>query len=199
MVVQQPEASVSEGGQDDQILMTRDESIIELGVWLTTPPGQYLLAWEQERLDRAVADVFGFHALQLGLPEVDTLRANRMPHRWLASNGLAVPAAGTPELLPSSDESGPGQGARPRGTGGAVAPGQGERSQPVETTTQSRRVEEVVCELIAAEGVGAEQEGYYVVTNGLNQGERVITEGLQKVRPGMTVDAAEAPAAPAAG
>lgn len=47
--------------------------------------------------------------------------------------------------------------------------------------------------------VGAEQEGYYVVTNGLAQGERVITEGLQKVRPGMVVDAATAPAAPAAG
>lgn len=31
-----------------------------------------------------VADVFGFHALQLGMPELDGLRANRMPHRWLA-------------------------------------------------------------------------------------------------------------------
>jgi SAM-dependent methyltransferase len=71
--------------------MTRDESIIELGLWLTTPPGQYLLAWEQERLDHAVADVFGFHALQLGLPEVDTLRANRMPHRWVASDGAVAP------------------------------------------------------------------------------------------------------------
>ena len=47
--------------------------------------------------------------------------------------------------------------------------------------------------------VGAEREGFYVVTNGLAQGERVITEGLQKVRPGMTVDAAEAPAAPVSG
>jgi membrane fusion protein (multidrug efflux system) len=47
--------------------------------------------------------------------------------------------------------------------------------------------------------VSAEHEGYYVVTNGLTQGERVITEGLQKVRPGMVVDAAPAPAAPAAG
>ena len=47
--------------------------------------------------------------------------------------------------------------------------------------------------------IGAERDGYYVVTNGLALGERVITEGLQKVRPGMTVDAAEAPAAPAAG
>lgn len=89
--MQQPEAVVSEGGQDDHILMTRDESIIELGLWLATPPGRYLLGWEQQRLDQAVADIFGFHALQLGLPEVDTLRSNRMPHRWVANDGLAAP------------------------------------------------------------------------------------------------------------
>ena len=47
--------------------------------------------------------------------------------------------------------------------------------------------------------IGAERDGYYAVTNGLTLGERVITEGLQKVRPGIVVDAAEAPAAPAAG
>ncbi len=35
-------------------------------------------------MDRMVADVFGFHALQLGLPELDALRTNRMQHRWLA-------------------------------------------------------------------------------------------------------------------
>lgn len=31
-----------------------------------------------------MADIFGFHALQLGLPELDALRANRMRHRWIA-------------------------------------------------------------------------------------------------------------------
>jgi len=71
--------------------MTRDESIIELGAWLRTAPGRYLLAWEQDRLDQVVADAFGFHALQLGLPELDGLRANRMPHRWVASDSLLVP------------------------------------------------------------------------------------------------------------
>jgi SAM-dependent methyltransferase len=71
--------------------MTRDESIIELGTWLRTPPGRYLLGWEQDRLDHGVADAFGFHALQLGLPELDALRANRMPHRWVASEALLVP------------------------------------------------------------------------------------------------------------
>ena len=53
--------------------------------WLETPVGAYLLEWEQRHLDQALVDVFGFHALQLGLPELDALRANRMPHRWLAT------------------------------------------------------------------------------------------------------------------
>lgn len=61
-----------------------DASIIELAHWLQTPAGRHMLAWEQAQLDAAVADLFGFHALQLGLPELQGLRANRMPHRWLA-------------------------------------------------------------------------------------------------------------------
>ena len=53
--------------------------------WFTSPPGRYLLAWERAQLDLAVVDVFGFHALQLGLTELNGLAANRMPHRWMAS------------------------------------------------------------------------------------------------------------------
>lgn len=56
--------------------------------WLDTPPGRYLLHWEQSQLDAAVADRFGFHALQLGLPVIDGLRANRMPQRWVAGRDL---------------------------------------------------------------------------------------------------------------
>jgi len=65
----------------------------ELAAWLATPPGRYLLDWEQAQLDRVVADLFGFHALQLGLPELEALRANRMPHRWLASDSGPGPRA----------------------------------------------------------------------------------------------------------
>ncbi|MDT7836662.1 class I SAM-dependent methyltransferase [Aquabacterium sp. OR-4] len=65
--------------------MTRLEAIIELGHWWQSPPGRYLLAWEQRQLDALVNDLFGFHALQLGLPQLEALRANRMPHRWLAT------------------------------------------------------------------------------------------------------------------
>lgn len=58
--------------------------IISFHDWLQTAPGQYLLAWERAQFDLAVADLFGFNALQLGLPELDGLAANRMPHRWLS-------------------------------------------------------------------------------------------------------------------
>jgi hypothetical protein len=69
--------------------MTREAPIVEWTAWLQTPPGRYLLAWQQAQLDLAVADLFGFHALQLGLPELEGLRANRVPHRWLALDKLA--------------------------------------------------------------------------------------------------------------
>ncbi len=61
--------------------------IIGLHHWFGSPPGRYLLAWEQERYDELVADIFGYHALQLGMPGLQGLRANRMPHRWLALGG----------------------------------------------------------------------------------------------------------------
>ena len=56
----------------------RDNSIIS---WPDTPYGRFLLQWEQEVFDRWVKNVFGYHALQIGLPELDALRENRMPHR----------------------------------------------------------------------------------------------------------------------
>jgi hypothetical protein len=56
--------------------------------WTDSALGHYLLEWEQQRFDEAVADIFGYHALQLGLPQLQGLRGNRMPHRWLALEGL---------------------------------------------------------------------------------------------------------------
>lgn len=74
--------------------------------WLDSPAGRYLLDWEQAKLDTAVADVFGFHALQLGLPQLAALRANRMPHRWVASDGTAsAQLLSNYEALPFADAS----------------------------------------------------------------------------------------------
>uniref|UniRef100_UPI00404899D0 class I SAM-dependent methyltransferase n=1 Tax=Polynucleobacter sp. TaxID=2029855 RepID=UPI00404899D0 len=47
--------------------------------WLQSPPGQYVLDWEQKCFNKIVVDVFGYHALQIGLPQIDTLTENRMP------------------------------------------------------------------------------------------------------------------------
>jgi SAM-dependent methyltransferase len=77
--------------------MRVEDSILELQRWLETSPGEYLRAWEQQAFDAAVADAFGFHALQLGLPELTALRDNRMPHRWLATASLPVLHGATTE------------------------------------------------------------------------------------------------------
>ncbi len=62
---------------------------LSLQNWLNTPQGRYVLAWEQERIDQAVADVFGFNALQFGMPNCDFLAGNRIPLR--ARIGTAAP------------------------------------------------------------------------------------------------------------
>ena len=49
--------------------------------WLATPPGRYLLQWEGRQLACAVGNVFGYYAVQLGMPALDALADNRMPHR----------------------------------------------------------------------------------------------------------------------
>jgi SAM-dependent methyltransferase len=38
-----------------------------------------MLRWEQAQFDRTVVDIFGYHALQLGMPGIDALRENRIP------------------------------------------------------------------------------------------------------------------------
>jgi SAM-dependent methyltransferase len=78
-------------GRTIDSMTTRNDAIIEFALWLKSPPGRYLLDWEQSQMDRAVTDVFGYHAVQLGLPQLDALRANRMPHRWAAHDSLLVP------------------------------------------------------------------------------------------------------------
>lgn len=57
-------------------------SIPGLNDWLETPQGRYVLGWEQARCDLVLADVFGFNAVQLGMPQMELLRVNRMPLRF---------------------------------------------------------------------------------------------------------------------
>jgi SAM-dependent methyltransferase len=76
-----------------------EKAIISLGSWLETPAGSYVRAWQQARLDLLTADIFGFNAMQIGLPQIAALRANRMPNKWLTDthmpadeqNGKTIP------------------------------------------------------------------------------------------------------------
>ncbi len=77
--------------------------IISLPLWLDTAPGRYLLAWEQVQLDLAVANLFGYNALQLGLPQLQALQANRMPHRWVALPEEALPGTLPPDGMVTSE------------------------------------------------------------------------------------------------
>lgn len=63
------------------------------------PVASRLLAWEQAQADALLADVFGYHAVQLGCPGLQALRSNRMPHRWLAQLEFESPSP-VPEHVP---------------------------------------------------------------------------------------------------
>lgn len=88
-----------------------DDQVVDLQDWFQTPQGRYLLDWERVQMDRVVADIFGYHALQLGLPALDTLRNNRMPHRWLAA-GLAGDRSELPAANPTEGTTGRTSGQR---------------------------------------------------------------------------------------
>lgn len=67
-------------------------SILDLVSWLEQPAGAYIREWEQTQLQRLTVDIFGFNALQIGLPQINALAANRMPQRWVSNDVLIVPA-----------------------------------------------------------------------------------------------------------
>lgn len=49
--------------------------------WFQTPLGRSVMAREQQVLDETLADLFGYHAIQVGLPAIPLLRASRITHR----------------------------------------------------------------------------------------------------------------------
>jgi SAM-dependent methyltransferase len=76
-----------------------------LSGWLSTPQGAYVLDWELAQFDSAVDDVFGFRALQIGLPEVDFLRQNRISWRFSLALEPGAAVAADPLQLPIESQS----------------------------------------------------------------------------------------------
>ena len=73
--------------------------------WLSTPQGAYVLDWERGQFDSAVEDVFGFRAVQIGLPEVDFLRQNRIPYRFSLALEPGAGLAADPLQMPLASQS----------------------------------------------------------------------------------------------
>ena len=73
--------------------------------WCATPLGRHVLGWELQQFDNAVEDVFGFRAAQVGLPEVDFLRANRISFRFSLALEAGAALAADPLQLPLASQS----------------------------------------------------------------------------------------------
>jgi len=74
-----------------------------LAEWFTTPLGKYLLAREQAYFDQTVADIFGFHALQIGLPECTFLAQSRIASRWTLDYDHPADVIADPHGLPFAE------------------------------------------------------------------------------------------------
>ena len=80
-------------------------SIPGLDSWLESPQGRYVVDWELNRTDGVVSDIFGFNAVQLGLPAIDYLRANRIAFRQCADRDGQVALRCDLEELPFASAS----------------------------------------------------------------------------------------------
>lgn len=73
--------------------------------WLDTPLGRYVLAREREYFDAETADIFGFNAIQIGLPDIDFLRSSRIPLRLQVASGAPAGLLANPTELPLASQS----------------------------------------------------------------------------------------------
>lgn len=76
-----------------------------LAHWFASEQGRYVLDWERGQFDLATENVFGFRAAQAGLPEIDFLRANRIPFRFALALEPGAAVAADPMQLPLATQS----------------------------------------------------------------------------------------------
>ena len=76
-----------------------------LSSWFVTPAGKYVLDWELDQFDNAVEDIFGFRAVQVGLPGIDFLRRNRISYRFPLSLDAGAAVTADPLQLPLASQS----------------------------------------------------------------------------------------------
>src|SRR5688572_5134473 len=77
----------------------------QLSDWFSTPHGRHVLEWELAQFASATDDVFGFRAVQAGLPAIDFLAGNRIPFRFTVALEPGATLAADPLQLPLADQS----------------------------------------------------------------------------------------------
>jgi SAM-dependent methyltransferase len=73
--------------------------------WFETSLGKYLQEHEQRYFDQVVANIFGYNALQIGLPKINLLHTNRMPLQFHAGTDNDADLSATPDFLPIKSSS----------------------------------------------------------------------------------------------
>jgi SAM-dependent methyltransferase len=76
-----------------------------LADWFETPKGAYVLGWERGQFDAAVDDVFGYNAVQVGLPSLDFLRESRIPLKIRSGVEQGCSLRSDPVQLPLASQS----------------------------------------------------------------------------------------------
>src|SRR5207237_10554763 len=76
-----------------------------LAAWLATPLGAYLQSREQAYFDQTLADIFGYQALQIGLPESPFLRSSRISIRCSVALEEPAQVLADPYSLPFAENS----------------------------------------------------------------------------------------------
>ena len=64
-----------------------------------------MLRWELDQFDNAVEDIFGFRAVQIGLPDIDFLRRNRISYRFPLSLEPGAAVTADPLRMPIASQS----------------------------------------------------------------------------------------------
>jgi SAM-dependent methyltransferase len=76
-----------------------------LAAWFESPLGRYVLAREQDWFDRTVTDIFGFQAIQVGLPNCPLLAQSRVAAHWTVDLWPPAQILADPLWLPFPENS----------------------------------------------------------------------------------------------
>jgi len=92
-------------GMAESSILPQSLSTGTLAAWFATPLGSYLREREQAYFDATLADIFGYHALQVGLPEYAFLQASRITTRVTIDLEEPAQVLADPHWLPFAENS----------------------------------------------------------------------------------------------